>query len=427
MLVHALTYPTLMDQYILLLTIIGLAAFTMAWMPAITKRTGISYAILYVLAGVLLYAVFSKYLPVPLPALNNTLTLHLSETVVIISLMGTGIKIDRPFSFSNWASPLKLVSVAMLLCIAGAAFIAYYFLHLNLAAAVLLGAALAPTDPVLASDVQVGPPNSKGKSETKFSLTAEAGLNDGVAFPFTWLAIFFALSGGDNDTTGLVQWFGYDLLFKIVAGLLMGFLLGKAAGYLVFRVPEKWRFLKTKDGFLAISLTLLVYGLTELIHGYGFIAVFVSALTLRNYEKGHHYHEDLHAFTDQAERLLVAILLILFGGALVSGILAALTFKMVIFTLVFLLIIRPIAAYISLFTEKMHIKERLAISFFGIRGMGTVFYLAFAFSQAKFGFEKELWAVVAFTILVSVIIHGFTATPIMRHLKEEIPQEDIPE
>src|SRR5688572_16087946 len=237
-----------MDQYILLLTIVGLAALTMAWMPAITKRTGISYAILYVLAGVLIYTVFPRYLPVPLPSLNNTLTLHLAEMVVIISLMGTGIKIDRPFSFANWASPLKLVSVAMLLCIAGAAFIAYHFLHLDLAAAVLLGAALAPTDPVLASDVQVGPPNSKGKSETKFSLTAEAGLNDGVAFPFTWLAIFFALSGGENDTTGLIQWFGYDLLFKIVAGLVMGFLLGKAAGYLVFRVPEKWRFLKTKDG-----------------------------------------------------------------------------------------------------------------------------------------------------------------------------------
>src|SRR5687768_5600363 len=122
-----------MDQYILLLTIVGLAAFTMAWMPAITKRTGISYAILYVLAGALLYAVFSEYLPTPLPSLNNTLTLHLAEMVVIISLIGTGIEIDRPFSFANWAPPFKLVSVAMLLCIGGAAFIAYYFLHLNLA------------------------------------------------------------------------------------------------------------------------------------------------------------------------------------------------------------------------------------------------------------------------------------------------------
>jgi NhaP-type Na+/H+ or K+/H+ antiporter len=415
-----------MDQYILLLTIIGLAAFSMAWMPAITKKTGISYAIIYVLAGVVLYLLFPGFLPVPLPASNNDITIRLTEMVVIISLMGTGIKIDRAFSFSSWASPLKLVSIAMLLCIAAAAFLGYHLLELDLAAAVLLGAVLAPTDPVLASDVQVGPPNEKLKSESKFALTAEAGLNDGVAFPFTWLAIALALMA--NGTGGnLIQWFGYDLLYKIVAGLVMGFILGRAVGYLVFRVPEKFRFLKTRDGFLAVSLTLLVYGLTELIHGYGFIAVFISAITLRHYEKGHHYHDDLHSFTDQAERLLVAIVLILFGGALVSGILAPLTWKMALFTFIFLLVVRPVAAYASLFTAKFHLKEKLAISFFGIRGMGSVFYLAFAFREVKFAHEKELWAIVSFTILISVIIHGFTATPIMQHLKEEIPQEEIPE
>ncbi len=415
-----------MDQYILLLTIIGLAAFSMAWMPAITKKTGISYAIIYVLAGVVLYLSFPGFLPVPLPASNNDITMRLTEMVVIISLMGTGIKIDRAFSFSSWASPLKLVSIAMLLCIAAAAFLGYHLLELDLAAAVLLGAVLAPTDPVLASDVQVGPPNEKLKSESKFALTAEAGLNDGVAFPFTWLAIALALMA--NGTGGnLIQWFGYDLLYKIVAGLVMGFFLGRGVGYLVFRVPEKFRFLKTRDGFLAVSLTILVYGLTELIHGYGFIAVFISAITLRHYEKGHHYHDDLHSFTDQAERLLVAIVLILFGGALVSGVLAPLTWKMALFTFIFLLVVRPVAAYASLFTAKFHLKEKLAISFFGIRGMGSVFYLAFAFREVKFTHEKELWAIVSFTILISVIIHGFTATPIMQHLKEEIPQEEIPE
>ncbi|MDO9373294.1 MAG: cation:proton antiporter [Ferruginibacter sp.] len=422
---RTLSVGTVMDKYILLIAIIGLAAFTMAWMPAITKRSGISYSIIYVLVGMLLYLALPGYLPVPMPSANPDLTIHLTEMVVIISLMGTGIKIDRAFSLGNWASPLKLVSIAMLLCIAAAALVAYYFLRLDLAAAVLLGAALAPTDPVLASDVQVGPPNEKLKSETKFSLTAEAGLNDGVAFPFTWLAIYLAMAA--PGPASLVQWFGYNLLFKIVAGIVMGYLMGKLVGYLVFRVPEKWRFLKTRDGFLAISLTLLVYGLTEIVHGYGFIAVFICGITLRHYEKGHHYHADLHSFTDQAERLLVAILLILFGGSLVSGILAPLTFKMGLFTVVFLFVIRPLAAYTSLLGEKFHLKEKLAISFFGIRGMGTVYYLAFAFAQAKFNSEKELWAIAAFTIMVSVIIHGFTATPIMKHLKQELPAEAIPE
>src|SRR4028119_1468071 len=134
-----------MDKYIVLLTVIGLAAFAMAWMPEITKRTGISYSIFFVLAGVLIYALFPGYLPVPLPRLYQESTLHLTEMIVIISLMGTGIKIDRSFSIKRWASPLKLISIAMLLCIGAAALLGYTFLHFDLASAVLLGAVLAPT------------------------------------------------------------------------------------------------------------------------------------------------------------------------------------------------------------------------------------------------------------------------------------------
>ena len=321
---------------------------------------------------------------------------------------------------------MKLVSIAMLLCIAGASLLGYSMLGLDLATAILLGAVLAPTDPVLAADVQVGPPNEKIKSETKFSLTAEAGLNDGMAFPFTWLAITLALMSTGSDNS-LLEWFAVDFLYKIFAGLVAGFLLGKGCGYLVFTASRKYNFLKTTDGFLAIALTFLVYGITELIHGYGFVAVFVSAITLRHYEKGHAYHEHLHSFTDQTERLLVTILLILFGGALVSGILEALSWKMVLFSLVFLFGVRPLAAFVSVISSRMHIKEKLAISFFGIRGMGSVFYLSYAMKEFEFKHENELWAVVAFTILVSIIIHGLTATSIMNHLKYNTSKDKIPE
>ena len=415
-----------MDEYILLLTILGMAAFAMAWMPAITKKTGISYSIIYVLAGVLLYWLFPFYLPAALPKNNESLTLHLSELVVIISLMGTGLKIDRSFGLKNWASPLKLVSISMLLTIAGAAAVGYYFLELDLACAVLLGAALAPTDPVLASDVQVGPPNKGAKSETRFTLTAEAGMNDGMAFPFTWLAIVLAMMANGKDA-GVTGWFLYDVLYKISAGLIMGFLLGKAAGFIVFSLPKKFSFLKTNDGFLAIALTLAVYGLTELVHGYGFIAVFVAAINFRHYEKGHEYHQNLHDVTDQSERLLIAVVLILFGGSLVSGILDALTWHMVLFTLLFLFIIRPVSVLAVLFSADIHKKEKLAISFFGIRGIGTIFYLAFALQQTSFNQRDELWALVSFTILVSVVIHGLTAQPVIRHLKRELPVEKTPE
>lgn len=415
-----------MDHYILIITLIGLAAFGMVWMPAFTKRTGISYSTIYTLAGIIIYSLFPGSLPDPDPDSKGDLILRLSEMAVIISLMGTGIKIDRPFSLKNWASPIRLIFIAMTLTIAGAAFLGYTLLGLSLAATFLLGAALAPTDPVLASDVQVAPPNEGIKSETRFALTAEAGLNDGMAFPFTWLAIVLALiaSGGDES---LMNWFAYDLLYKVFAGIAMGYLTGRAVGYLIFKFSRKYKFLKTRDGFLAISLTLLVYGLTEIIHGYGFVAVFICAITLRHFEKKAEFHDDLHSFTDQIERLLLGVLLILFGGALANGILNPLTWKMVLFTLLFLLLIRPLAAYTSLISCNIHIKEKLAISFFGIRGIGSIFYLAFAFKEANFAEEKELWAIVAFTILISVVIHGLTATSVMKYLKHHIPEEQVPE
>jgi NhaP-type Na+/H+ or K+/H+ antiporter len=415
-----------MKPYLVVFTLIGLAGLGMAWMPSLAKKTGISYSVVYMVAGMIVFSLFPQVLPSPLPQEHASLTLHLTEIIVIISLMGTGIKIDRSFSFKKWATPLKLVLIAMVLCIAAATFGGYVFLGFSLASAVLLGAVLAPTDPVLAADVQVGPPNEKQKSETKFGLTAEAGLNDGTAFPFVWLAITLCLMANGEEAS-LLTWFGLDLLYKVAAGLIIGYLCGRFIGYLVFTLSEKFSFLRTSDGFLALSLTFLVYGIVELANGYGFIAVFITGLTLRHYEKGHHYHEELHSFTDQAERFFIAVLLLLFGGALVSGVLSPLTWQMACFSLLFLFVVRPIAAYLCLFNANMHLKEKIAISFFGIRGMGSIFYLAFGFQEADFLHQEELWATVAFTILISIVVHGFTATRIMQHLKENIEKGAVPE
>jgi len=415
-----------MDPYTLELALLGLATLGMVWIPALTKDRGISYAIVYVLFGVLLYTIVPDHLPPPDPSAHGTLTMHFAETVVIISLMGTGIKLDRSFSWKNWASPVRLVTVAMILGMAIAMLIGYTFLGLGLASAILLGAVLAPTDPVLASDVQVGPPNEKRKSETKFSLTAEAGLNDGMAFPFVWLAILMTM--GKITTTGeWLTWFGFDVLYKVIAGIAIGWAFGRGMGYLLFDLSSKFKFLKTTDGFMAVALTFLVYGVTELLHGYGFFAVFICAVNLRHYEKEHDFHSELHAFTDQIERLLIAVLLILFGGSLVRGILDALTWKMALFSIGFVFIVRPVTGFISLIRRDMDFKEKLAISFFGIRGMGSVFYLAFAFHEATFDKQQELWAVVAFTILLSTLVHGISSTPVMKHLQTTLPKEEVPE
>jgi sodium/hydrogen antiporter len=409
-----------LDSYILVMAVIGLAALGMAWMPALSRITRISYAIIYVLFGAVLYKIFGASLPLPDPISKNEFSVRLTELVVIVSLMGTGLKIDQPFSIRQWAIPFRLVSITMLISISLVTMIGVYILGLDLPSSLLLGAVLAPTDPVLASDVQVGPPLEKAQDNVRFSLTAEAGMNDGSAFPFTWLAIILMINGGSTEV--LMGWVWFDLVYRIVAGVLMGFLIGRILAFLLFRLPEKIKGIQTRDGLVAISATLLVYGLAEWIHGYGFIAVFVTAITIRNYELEHTYHRRMHDFTDQVERILMAIVLILFGGSLVSGILQELNWISALFGILFVMIIRPATAILSLLGGKLHIKEKLAISFFGIRGMGSFFYLSFALQQTFFPFHGELWSIVSFIVLLSIIVHGLTATSVMKKLEIEFSE-----
>lgn len=388
----------------------------MAWMPTISRKTRISYSILYVLFGMLLYISLGNLLPLPNPMFKSDFTVRLTELVVIISLMGSGLKIDRPFSFRTWGVPFRLVSVTMVLSIGIVAALAVWLLKFDIASAVLLGAVLAPTDPVLASDVQVGPPMEKNENNVRFSLTAEAGMNDGTAFPFTWMAILLARYTADFS---FGEWASYYLLFKIVAGALIGFVLGRLLAYMFFKLPNIFKEYRTSDGFVAFSATLVVYGITELLHGYGFIAVFVAAVTMRNFEIDHKYHLKLHEFTDQIERILVAVVLILFGGSLISGILEPATWLMLLFSVLFVLFIRPLTSWLSMLRVKMDRKEKMAVGFFGIKGMGSFYYLAFALNEAYFKFNQELWAIGSIVVLFSILLHGLTATPVLNRLEVE--------
>lgn len=408
-----------MSTYLISITIVGIAVLGMAWMPELTKKIKISYAIAYVLVGMMVYS-FIPNLPMPDPIKEREITLHLSELVVIVSIMGTGLKIDEPFSFKVWKIPFRLVTLTMLLCIGSVAFVTWYFLKVSPAVALLLGAVLAPTDPVLASDVQVGPPQRNDQHNVRFSLTAEAGMNDGMAFPFTWLAITIALIAG-GEQNSYVEWVWFEVLYKITTGVLIGFLMGKLLAYLVIYLPEKKNFVVIKDGFVGIAATLLVYGVTEMLKGYGFIAVFVTAIALRNSKMDHKYHKKLHSFTDEIERILMAIFLILFGGALVSGILKPLTLNWAIFGMFFLFFIRPVSGLISLIGAPIHVKEKLAVSFFGIRGMGSFFYLAFALGEATFERPEQLWAIISFIVLLSIVVHGLSAPTVMNWLIGKFP------
>ena len=404
-----------MDTYFISLTVIGIAALGMTWIPTLAQRVGISYSIVFLVFGMVMYALVDE-LPWPNPFRMQTATVHLTELIVIIALMGTGLKIDHPFSFRRWRAPFRLVTLTMLLSIVSLMGLSLWLLGFDWPSAILLGAVLAPTDPVLAADVQVEGPNEGEDDAVRFSLTAEAGLNDGLAFPFTWMAIVVALAASSGEPW-LGEWLGKYLLYKIGAGIGIGFLAGKGITYLFFYLPEKYEMLHVRDGLVALASTLFIYGITELAQGYGFIAVFVAAVTVRNYEMGHEYHQKLHAFTDQIERVLLAILLILFGGSLVEGILAYLTLPMALVGIGFVLLIRPLSGWIGLLGISMPPQEKGAISFLGIKGIGSFFYLSFALNEADFTYQKEIWSLTAFVVLVSVLLHGLSASFIMKKLQ----------
>ena len=249
----------------------------------------------------------------------------------------------------------------------------------------------------------------------RFGLTSEAGLNDGLAFPFVHLAIALAVFSTDGEPW-LIDWLTYNVLWEIGIGLLAGWLVGRLFGWLTFKVPAENKLASTGDGLIAISATLVSYGLTEMVHCYGFLAVFITALTLRHAHREHEFQREMHDVTEQVERLAMMILLLLFGGALVSGLLAALTWKDVALALACLLVVRPVAGLAGLLGLDAARSEKLTLAFFGIRGVGSIYYVAYAFNHAAFPSADRVWAIVGLVILLSILLHGLTVTPVMRGL-----------
>jgi NhaP-type Na+/H+ or K+/H+ antiporter len=403
------------DTYDLALTLAGIAILGAAVVPRLLAERPLSFPVVYIAAGVAAFAL-PLGLPRPDPVADGDTVERLTELVVVISLMGSGLRLDRPVGWRSWQVTWRLLAVAMPITIAGAALLGWWILGLVPATALLLGAVLAPTDPVLASDVQVGPPGEEEEDEVRFALTSEAGLNDGLAFPFTNAAIAAVVAATVGDWIG--GWLLEDVVVKLIVGVVVGLLVGQGLALAAFRLPEaSGRLAESAEGFVAVAATLLAYGIGELCHGYGFLSVFVAACTLRAYERGHDYHQVLHRFAESTERLLMAGMLVLLGGAVVGGVLAPLTVRGAAFGLVLVLVLRPLSGWVAQWRTGRPRHERAAISFFGIRGLGSAYYLAHALQEAEFGRADELWAIVTFVILLSAVLHGLTATPVMQRLE----------
>lgn len=394
------------DSYHVLLAGAGMVIIAAHWLPRFISGREPAASALLVLLGMAAF-----FIP-GMPQAPNPLTQPypwelLAEWCVIIGLFATGLRIDKVGSFIRFLPTIRLLSVAMPLTILALAIVGWQFAGMTLAGALLLGAVLAPTDPVLAGDVQVGPPQEGGEHPVRYALTTEAGLNDGLAFPFVHLGILFASAGVLTwDMAG--EWLLRDVIWRIALGGLAGVAAGWLLGRVLFHWPRNNPLARTQTGIIALAGVLVAYGGAELVEGYGFIAAFVAGVVLRRQEQDDEYHLRLHDFAEAVEHALTAVLLVALGAAF-PALWPYLDWPHALIGLALIFIIRPVLGWFSLYRTGLAWRPRAVIAFYGVRGIGSVYYLAYAGHNVELVNEEALWATVAFTILLSTMIHGLTA------------------
>lgn len=400
-----------MDPKIILYIVFGLALLGLTWLPSLRGARFINVPLLYFLLAVLLFSQ-SLGLPAIDPIGNNAHTIaaeYVTELIVILSLAGAGLAIDRRFQLRTWQSALRLLCISMPICIGAAALLGHVLFGLPLAEALLLGSCLAPTDPVMAHSVQVGPPNKGGEDPVRFGLTAEAGLNDGLAFPFVYLALGVAKHDGQLGGW-LAGWFAFDLVYRVGMGIAVGIAVGWLLAHYAFRISDETVREETREGLFVMSAIFLSYGIAEAMQGYGFLAVFAAAASSRqNIARFHEYYAKPYQFATQLERIFAGLLLIALGGLVATANIPLLTWRNFAFAALFMLLVRPLSGLLSLVWLRLSRLESWAIAFLGIRGFGSFYYLAYGQNNGSFAQMNVLWGVVTLTVVLSLLIHGNTA------------------
>ncbi|MGB3553874.1 MAG: cation:proton antiporter, partial [Jannaschia sp.] len=342
--------------YHLVLSSVGAAVILAYWLPRFISRHEPAASGLLILFGMAAFALIPGLPEIPDPRQDPYLWEVVAELTVIIALFATGLRIDDMSSLTHWGPTIRLLAVAMPLTILAVALLGYSLAGMTVAGAILLGAVMAPTDPVLAGDVQVGPPLEGGEHPVRFALTTEAALNDGLAFPFVYLGLLVAVEGLAPGSWA-VEWLARDVLWRIAVGAVMGVAGGWALGQILFFVPSKSALADTASGVVALAGVLLCYGSTELVEGYGFIAVAVAGLTVRRIEADHAFHRELHDFTEAVEHALTAVLLFALGAVL-PRLLEGLTVAGAAIALLVLLVVRPLSGWISLSKSNLRGRDR---------------------------------------------------------------------
>ena len=407
-------------QWFLLL---GSLLLAMGFTTTVLKRAPVTTAIIYLVVGLMVgpsgLNVF-HFNPLKQSALLEVLT----EVAVLISLFSAGIKMPAPFSLNRWRAPILLATVSMTITVAMVAAFAYYLLGLPLGAGVLLGAIVAPTDPVLATDVQSRHPGDR--DQLRFTLTSEAGMNDGSAFPFVLLGL--GLLGLHDLGDGCLRWIMVDVLWATVGGIAIGVLAGHSIARLSWKLRGGVHQHELLDDFLGLGLIGAVYGLAVAVNAWGFLAVFFAAVALRQtelklataeqattaaHEPRPMVSKGALVFKEHLERLSELCLILLIGGTVFWS---SWTWPAISLALFLFLVARPVSVCVGLLGTDIPWRVRGMAGWFGVRGIGSLYYLMYALQHGlPEALGLQLIQLTLIVVALSILLHGISVKPAMGH------------
>ena len=410
--------------------VVGLLLIAMTLGGSFIARLPLSAAMLYLCVG---WAIGPNGLRLlELDATRDVLLIErLTEIAVLISLFTAGFKLRLPWRDPRWRIPVRLASLSMLVTVAAMTAIGIRLLDLPLGAAVLLGAILAPTDPVLASDVQVS--DADDRDRLRFGLTGEGGLNDGTAFPFVMLGL--GLLGVHELGAWGTRWWLVDVAWATAGGIAIGFVVGALIGRLVLHLRLRHREALGADEFIAFGTIALAYGLALVTHTYGFLAVFSAGLALRGIADSSTQDpmaiaraasnesaadaqrvpasmmSAVQRFNEQLERFGEVAVVVAVGALLAT---ISLPREALWLVPLLFLVVRPLSVYAGLAGADASPMQKRMMAWFGIRGIGSIYYLMYAIRhEIDADLAQRLLGLTLAVVVTSVVAHGISVTPLM--------------